>query len=619
MSEDNAPFVPVEFLPARVDLEAKDDGSLVARSPVALPSYPRCLGEYLERWAQEKADATFLAQREAGSWRTLAWADARSQVRAIAANLLKRDLSADRPVVVLSDNSIEHGLVALAAMHIGVPVAPVSPAYSLMSKDFGKLRTVFDLLQPGLVFVHDANRFAHAIDALGEREFELVVSGNPEGVRRPSMPFEGLLEDSPQGAVDAAFATVNGDTIAKFLLTSGSTGQPKAVINTQRMLCSNQAMLAVCWPFVTQEPPVLVDWLPWNHTFGGNHNFNLVMAQGGQLYIDDGKPAPGLIAKTVRNLSEISPTIYLNAPRGYDLLMPHLESDAALRSSFFERLKLILYAAAALPASLYERLDRLSIAQLGRRVRLTSSWGSTETAPLVTSAHFEPVRPSVIGLPVPGCEVKMVPTGDGEKYELLVRGPNVTPGYWRRDDLTDAAFDDEGFYKIGDAGRFADTDDSSKGIEFAGRLAEEFKLTTGTWVHTGALRVRAISALSPVAQDIVIAGHDRDEIGFLIMPNLSGCRGLCPELDDEASLAVVLADERVRERIRDGMESLRAQGSGSSTYATRALVLEEPPSIDAGEITDKGYINQRAVLDRRASLVEVLFQERESEVVIQIT
>ena len=340
MSEESLEFVPIEFLPAKVDLESNDDGSLVARSPASLPTYARCLGEYLERWARDKPDDTFLAERDGAEWRRLTWADTRSHVRAIAANLLKRDLSADRPVVILSDNSIEHGLVALAAMHIGVPVAPVSPAYSLMSKDFGKLRTVFDLLQPGLVFVNDATRFAHAIEALGERDFDLIVSGNSEGVGRPSMPFEGLLDNADQRAVDAAFAAVNGETIAKFLLTSGSTGEPKAVINTQRMLCSNQAMLAACWPFVTEEPPVLVDWLPWNHTFGGNHNFNLVLAQGGQLYIDAGRPAPGLIEKTVRNLSEISPTIYFNAPRGYDVLLPHLESDAALRRSFFERLKL---------------------------------------------------------------------------------------------------------------------------------------------------------------------------------------------------------------------------------------------------------------------------------------
>ena len=612
-------FVPIEFLPAKVDLESNDDGSLVARSPASLPSYPPCLGEYLERWARDKPDDTFLAERDGEQWRTQTWAEARNQVRAIAANLLRRGLSADRPVAVLSDNSIEHGLVALAAMHIGVPVAPISPAYSLMSKDFGKLRTVFDLLRPGLVFVNDATRFARAIEALGEREFDLVVSGNSEGVRRPSMPFEVLLDNADQGALDAAFAAVNGETIAKFLLTSGSTGEPKAVINTQRMLCSNQAMLAACWPFVTEEPPVLVDWLPWNHTFGGNHNFNLVLAQGGQLYIDEGKPAPGLIEKTVRNLSEISPTIYFNAPRGYDVLLPYLESDAALRRSFFERLKLILYAAAALPESLWERLDRLSIAQLGKRVRLTSSWGSTETAPLVTSAHFEPVSPSVIGLPAPGCEVKMIPAGDGEKYELRVWGPNVTPGYWRRDDLTEAAFDDEGFYRIGDAGRFADPDDPSKGLEFAGRLAEEFKLTSGTWVHVDALRVRAISSFSPLAQDIVIAGHDRDEISFLIFPNLSGCRGLCAELGKEASLTALLADERIRGRIRDGMESLRVEGAGSSTYATRALFLEEPPSIDAGEITDKGYINQRAVLERRLNLVERLYADPAPEDVILLS
>ena len=393
-------------------------------------------------------------------------------------------------------------------------------------------------------------------------------------------------------AVARAFAAVEPDTIAKFLFTSGSTGQPKAVINTQRMLCSNVQSRAQAWPFLEDEPPVLVDWLPWNHTFGGNNDFGLVLAHGGTLYIDGGKPVPGLIETTVRNLRDVSPTICFNAPRGYDALLPFLENDAALRRSFFARLKVILYAAAALPAHIWDRLERLSILETGKRVHMASAWGSTETAPQVTIVHFRSTRTSVVGLPSPGCELKMAPIDSAGKYELRVRGPNVTPGYWKQPELTRTAFDEEGFYKMGDAGRFADPDDPAQGIEFAGRLAEDFKLSSATWVHVGALRVRAIGALAPIAQDIVIAGHDRDEVGFLIFPNEGASR-----------------DPHVRERLREGMALLRDEGGGSSTYATRAIVLEEPPSIDAGEITDKGYINQRAVLERRAAIVKRLYAE----------
>jgi feruloyl-CoA synthase len=600
-------LIPVSFLPAKVEVERRPDGALVLRSPEPLAPYPRCLGEHLERWSREKPDAVFLGQRAGDGWRTLTWAEARSRARAIAGALLGRHLSAARPVAILSDNSIEHALLTLAGLTAGIPVAPISPAYSLMSRDFGKLRTIFALLDPGLVFAEDGQRFAPALAALSDREFDLIVARNVEGLLRPAQSFDSLLEREDAAAVDRAFTAVGPGTIAKFLLTSGSTGEPKAVINTQRMLCSNQQSLAQGWPFLNEEPPVLVDWLPWNHTFGGNNNFGLALSRGGSLYIDEGRPAPGLIETTVRNLREISPTIYYNVPRGFEILLPFLENDAALRRSFFARLKVIMYAAAALPANLWERLERLSIAELGCRVRMTSAWGATETAPMVTLVHFEPLRSSVIGLPTPGCELKMVPAGETGKYELRARGPNVTPGYWKRDDLTAAAFDDEGFYRMGDAGRFADPADPSQGIEFAGRIAEEFKLTSGTWVQVGALRVKALAALSPVAQDIVITGHDRNEIGFLIFPSLPGCRSLCPEFGEGAPLEELLADPRVRNRVREGMTQLKAEGGGGSTYATRAVFLTEPPSIDAGEITDKGYINQRAVLERRAETVERLY------------
>jgi feruloyl-CoA synthase len=622
-TEQTTEFVPVSFLPAKVDCERRTDGTIVLRSPEALGASPRCLGEHLERWAKERPDAVFLAQRDGDSWRQLSYAKVRRLVRAIATNLLGRKLSAERPVAILSENSIEHALLALAAMHVGIPVVPVSTAYSLVSRDFKKLRTVFALLTPGLVFVDDGQRFAPALSALSDYNFDLVVSGNSEGRARPAESFSGLLEREDAAAVDRAFASIGSDTIAKFLLTSGSTGEPKAVINTQRMLCSNQQAHAQCWPFLTEESPVIVDWLPWNHTMAGNNNFGTALTHGGSYYIDEGRPLPGLIEKTVRNLLEVSPTVYYNVPRGYDALLPFLENDAELRRSFFARLKVMLYGGAALPASLWERLNRVAETELGKRVHITAGYGATETAPGVTIGHFAAVHTGVIGLPVPGIELKLVPVGDTGKYELRVKGPNVTPGYWRRDDLTAAAFDEESFYKLGDAARLVDADDPAKGLEFAGRVSEEFKLTSGTWVHTGALRVKAVAALAPVAQDIVVAGQDRDDIRFLIFPNLAGCRGLCPEINEQTPLAELLPekllnDVRVRRHVQAGLAKLKADGGGSSTYATHALFLSEPPSIDAGEITDKGYINQRAVLERRADFVERLYAEPLPAAVITI-
>jgi len=611
-AERTTEFVPVNFLPAKVDCERRADGVIVLRSPEPLGDYPRRIGEHLERWAKERPDAVFLAQRDGDGWRTLSYAEAQTLVRAIATNLLGRNLSAERPVAILSENSIEHALLALAAMQVGIPVVPVSTAYSLVSRDFKKLRAVFSLLTPGLVFADDGQRFASALAALSDYDFDLVIACNGNGPARPAQTFADLLRREDATAVERAFAAIGPDTIAKFLLTSGSTGEPKAVINTQRMLCSNQQTLRQAWPFLQEEPPVLVDWLPWNHTAGGNNNFGVALVNGGAFYIDEGKPAPGLIEKTVRNVREVAPTLYYNVPRGYEALLPFLESDEQLRANFFSRLKVMQYAGAALPAHLWERLERVSVLATGRLVRLTSGWGATETAPQVTLAHFEPVRASVIGLPTPGNELKLVPTAAAGRYELRVKGPNVTPGYWRRDDLTAMAFDEEGFYKMGDAGRFADEADPAKGIEFAGRVAEEFKLTSGTWVHTGALRIKAIAAMAPVAQDIVIAGQDRDDIRFLIFPNLAGCRSLCAESSeqtplDELPTEKLLNDARVRERVRAGLVKLKEEGGGGSTYATRALFMTEPPSVDAGEITDKGYINQRAVLERRAELVEQLY------------
>ncbi len=397
-------LIPIQFLPARVDLERRADGTLILRSPEPLRPYARCMGEYLERWAAEKPSEIFLAERKNDGWIALTWSEARRLIHAIATSLLGRGLSSDHPLAILSDNSTDHALVALAAMHIGVPVAPISPAYSLMSRDFAKLRAILSLIQPRLVFVEDEDKYAGALAAIARHDMEIVTS------------VDALLSTIDSKTVWQAFAAIKPDTIAKFLFTSGSTGEPKAVINTQRMLCSNMQSLLQAWPFLEDEQPVLVDWLPWSHTFGGNYNFGVVLSNGGTLYIDGGKPVPGLIDTTVRNLREVSPTIYYNVPRGFDALLPFLENDAALRQTFFKRLKVIFYAAAALPVPLWERLERLSIEQTGQRVRLVSSWGSTETAPMITLVHFEPLRPSVIGLPSPGFELKMIPVDNAGRY-----------------------------------------------------------------------------------------------------------------------------------------------------------------------------------------------------------
>ena len=564
----------LRFAPAQVQSERRNDGTLLLRSPQKLARYPRAVGEWLAHWAGAAPQRTFLAERDGEGWRRLSYAEALDAARRVGQSLLERGLDAEHPVAILSDNGIDHALIALGAMHVGVPVAPVSPAYSLMSKDFAKLRHIFELVRPGLVFAADPAKFGPALEAVGAA----------------STPVAELLGSEPTRRVDEAFAAVGPDTVAKILFTSGSTGLPKGVVNTQRMLCANQQMLAQTWPFVEDRPPVVIDWLPWNHTFGGNHNFNMVLRNGGTLYVDGGKPVPGLVETTVRNLKEVPGTMYFNVPRGYDLLLPYLEKDAALRKTFFRDLDMLFYAAAALPQNLWQRIEKLALEEKDGRLAMLSAWGSTETSPLATSVHFHMDRAGVIGLPVPGCELKLVPSAG--KLEVRVRGANVTPGYYRREDLTRAAFDEEGFYRIGDAVKFADPADPAKGIEFDGRIAEDFKLATGTWVHVGALRVKLIAAANPLLQDAVITGHDRNEIGALLFLNPAAASGLAPEA--------------LRERLQQVLRSL-AHDSGSSTHPVRLLVMSEPPSIDANEITDKGYMNQRAVLERRAALVEKLY------------
>jgi len=592
------------FATPAVETIPRPGGALLFRSREPLKGYGRCVGEQLVRWAREAPDRRFLVERDpSGAWAGVTYGEALERVLGIGAWLLERDLSPERPVMVLSENSVEHGLLMLACLHVGIPIGSISPAYSLLSSDFLKLSRVAETLRPGLVYVADERRFGPALAAVRELHDALLVVGTGQEPTGRALSFRELSTARPSPAVDRAFGAVSPDTIAKFMFTSGSMDEPKAVINNQRMLCSNQQAISQLWPFL-EEPPVLVDWLPWHHTFGGNHNFNLTLFNGGTLYIDRGRPLPGGFEATLANLRDVPPTIMFNVPRAYDLLVRALRADRSLCERFFSRLRLLFYAAAALPQETWDALNALSLEALGRRVPQVSSWGLTETAPAATSCHYQAERSGVIGLPLPACELKLVPSGD--KLEARVRGPNVTPGYWRRPDLTAESFDEEGFLLTGDAVTFVDPQRPELGLLFDGRLGEDFKLNTGTWVRVGALRLRAIAALSPIAQDVVITGHGRDDIGLLIVPQLDACRLLSGEPDGTA-LPDVVRHPSVRDRVASGLLALVRSAGGSSMQVTRALFLEEPLSLDAGELTDKGYVNQRAVLTRRAAFVDRLY------------
>jgi feruloyl-CoA synthase len=597
-------------------LEREPNGVIHIRTAQVLPPYHATLSEPLEHWAKAAPDRVFLAQRDAsGAWRTLSYAQVLAQTRRIGAALLRRGLSPERPIAIISGNDIEHALLALAAMGVGIPYAPISAAYSLLSSDFGKLRAIVELLTPGLVFANDGGAFARAIAAALPGDAELVVTRNPLSGRKATL-FEDLVGAEDDAGVAAAQRQVTPDTIAKFLFTSGSTGNPKGVINTHRMLCSNQAMIGAGFAFVADEPPVVVDWLPWSHTFGSNHNFNLVLVNGGSLYIDDGNPTPPGVPKTARNLREIAPTIYFNVPKGYEVLVPHFRADEALRKNFFSRLKVLFYAGAGLNQTTWDDLTQLAVETTGERIIFLSSLGSTETSPLALACTFDFDRPGNIGLPAPGVELKLVPN-EG-KLEARLRGPHITPGYWRQAQLTREAFDAEGFYKIGDALKFADPADPGKGFLFDGRIAEDYKLSTGTWVSVGPLRARFIDAFAPYVRDVVFAGPDRDDIVALVFPDIEACRKLAPEHAADAAPAAILGDVRVRLKFASLLQALAAASPGSSTRVMRAILMAEPASMDKGEMTDKGSINQRAVLKNRAALVDELYAAPLSSKVIAI-
>jgi len=553
--------------------ERRADGALLLRSPDALPEYPRRLTERLDHWAEVAPGRLFLAQRGLdGAWLHLTYGEARSRARRVAQAILERGLSADRPLAVLSGNDIEHALIQLGALYAGVPYAPVSPAYSLLSKDFAQLKHVMGVTTPGLVFSSKRNQFQTAIAAAVPTGVEVIYGDN----------FSLLEKREATSAVDEAHERVGPDTIAKFLFTSGSTGQPKGVINTQRMWCSNQAMIRHMFAFFEDEPPVIVDWAPWHHTAAGNHDFGIVIYNGGSYYIDEGKPLPGAIETTVRNLREIAPTWYFNVPKGYEVLLPFLRKDSALRKNFFGRLKLLWFAGAGLSQHVFDEMKALAYDTCGEEILFLTGLGSTETAPFAMGRMWETGDVTNMGLPPPGVEIKLVPLQD--KLEARLKGPNITPGYWREPGLTAQAFDEEGYYRLGDS-FVLNENKPEDGLLFRGRIAEDFKLATGTWVNVGPLRARFIAHCAPHVRDVVIAGEGRDEVAALVFP--------------------------AADFSRDRFDSLfrTFAGTGSSNRISRVTILEEPPSLDAGEVTDKGTINQKAVLKARAALVEALYAE----------
>lgn len=608
---------PVNVAPSETTFRRGAGGVVYMRSPRALGPYPSKITERLEHWAKVAPDRTFLAQRAAtGEWRHLTFGDALVRVRGIAQALLDRRLSADRRIVILSGNSIEHGLLALGAMYAGVIYAPIAPAYSLQATDVTALRHVFDRMGPALVFAAEGAAFERALTQVLPSGAELVTStSTPE--RLASTPFAALESTTPTSQVDDVHASIDGDTIAKILFTSGSTGTPKGVINTQRMLCSNQEMIRSVMRFLGDEPPIQCDWLPWNHTAGGNHNFGIALYNGGSLYIDEGKPTPRLFDVTLRNLREIACTAHFTVPRFYEMLLPHLGTDAVLRETFFRNLKLIFYAAAGLGQKFWDELRRVSIAACGEELLIMTGFGATETAPFAICTGPEGAFAGKIGVPAPGFEVKLVPVG--EKLEGRGRGPNVTPGFWRDEALTSALFDEEGYYRTGDAMSFVDRDDPLKGLVFDGRLAEDFKLSTGTWVSVGPLRSRFLAQAAGLAQDVVIAAPDRDFVAALVFPNVDLCRAICTDAPPDADASEIVRRPEVRQAFERVLADLASHSTGSSTFIARAVLLDTPPSLDAREITDKGSINQKNVLRNRSAIVEDLYASAPSLRVLTAT
>lgn len=587
--------------PFATQFDRRDDGSLILRPQGELGAIPETLIESLAHWARVAPDRVLVARRTTGgSWSEVTYSQMLARALRVAAALSARNLSEERPLVILSGNSIEHLTLALGAMWAGIPYCPVSPAYSQVAGELERLRYVIELLTPGMVAAFDTPRYARALACI---DSDVEILGDAPVASHPVVALESLERTAVEGG-DFARTAQDGDAIVRFLLTSGSTGKPKAVITTNRMCCSNAAMLRQSMPFLATEPPLLLDWLPWNHTFGGSHNLGMVLTYGGSLYIDDGRPTPLGFAETLRNLRDISPTIYFNVPKGFDLLAQALQQDLVLRKSFYRRLRACFYAGASLSQHTWDELDAAALRELVVRVPMLSGLGATETGPSVTFTTPQMGRSGVVGLPAAGSEVKLSPVD--EKMEIRVRGPAVTPGYWRRPELTRAAFDDEGFYRLGDAVRLIDPSDPTRGLKFDGRIGEDFKLGNGTWVSVGPLRAELIGALAPLAQDVVIAGLDAEFVTAIVVPDLAACATLM-SVDAPPAFEEAARSDRVIAWVQERLSEHARANPASTRCVRRAVLLSTAPSLDRGEITDKGSLNQRAILSTRADLVSQLY------------
>ena len=585
-----------------VRLTQLGEGAFTLESKQVLKPYQRCVGEWLEYWAQHKPDHVFLGEKHGDEWRKLTYGETRYRIGRIAQGLLDLGLNSKKPVVVLSENSIDHALISLAAMHVGIPVATVSSAYSTMDESCERLNGIIEALEPGLVFAENGMRYGNALNKI-QFDGPCLVSTDSQG---ENVSLLSSIETDESAEVANAFAKVTPDTHARYLLTSGSTGTPKVVINTHRMLCANQQQMAQVWPFVEKTELLVVDWLPWSHTFGANHNFNLILRNGGTMYIDDGRPMPGAIEKTIANLKELRPNLIFNVPRGFEVLVSYMERDEELREAFFKDLILVFYAGAALPMATWNRMRDMAFEVRGDLPFFTSSWGSTETAPAITNIHFEMDKTANLGSPLPGLSIKFVPSGD--KLELRVKGPSIFPGYRNNPEKTAEAFDKEGYYKIEDAGKLIDESHPEKGIAFNGRVTEDFKLTTGTWVSVGTLRTNLVSSFTPYAQDFVICGHNQDEVGALMFPT-PALKELAGDGAESLPPHRWLEIASVRDELEKRMCSFKEEYPGSSQHIRVLRLLDTPPNMAAGEITDKGYLNQRTSLLTRADQVESLFDE----------
>ena len=595
-------FKNVHFGPTQTRKNVDSDGIVEFELLAPLEEYPVKLTEKLRYWAIEKPESVFISRRnEDGIWVKLTYAETLQKVERIAQYLLNLELSEERTLVILSENSLEHALLALAAVHVGIHYSPISPPYSLVSDDFGKLRHTLQLMNPGLIFAQNGRIYAKALE-LAKALFPEATFVTVDGSK--GVDFAQILSTEPTLQVQQAFEKVNADTVAKVLFTSGSTGLPKGVINTQRMWCANLQQITQAFPFMKTEPPVFIDWLPWNHTFGGNHNFGLALYNGGTLYIDEGKPTPQGIETTVQNLREISPTAYFNVPKGFEMLIPYFDREPQLRETFFKKLQILFYAGASLAQPVWNRWEELAVENTGEIVPIITGLGCTESGPSAMFANWGGSFSGLLGVPVAGMKVKLVP--DGDKLEARYKAPNVTPGYWRNPEVTATSFDEEGYYKTGDAVKFLDENNPDKGLIFDGRIAEDFKLSTGTWVNVGVLKAKVLTAGSPIVQDVVLTGLDREYVGAILFLNPEACRGLAG-LSPTSSNEEAFTHVSVRNYLDEMLVRLAHQATGSASRVVKYIIALDPPSIDLGEITDKGSLNQRAVLKYRANLVEKLY------------